>query len=64
MSEQTDQAVPELYHIKPAPACADHQFTHQGAMEVKCATCPIGFYLSGDEAVRDGHIYRGDQLLI
>ena len=51
---------------KPPITCTkgDHIFYQANTREAKCRTCPVGYILGFGMTVMDGHIYKGDELVI
>ena len=46
-------------------SCADeHGFVQTKVNEVQCMRCPVGYIIDSTDEVRDGHVYRGETLLI
>jgi hypothetical protein len=35
-----------------------------GMRRIRCDRCPVGFYITGDDELRDGHVYTKGKLLI
>ncbi len=55
----------EMITLKPSITCTDgHKFIYKSGIEVMCTQCPLGYQISSDMQVRDGHIYAGETLLI
>lgn len=42
----------------------NHFFTYISSMEVKCKKCPVGYPVSVNTQLVDGHLYIDDLLLI
>ena len=59
------EAKTERIKLGPSITCERkaHEFIRKGR-EAKCKKCPMGFVLSGQEEVKEGHIYLEDQFLI
>lgn len=41
-----------------------HEFAQVSANELECKKCHIGFISTPDFKLKDGHIYKGDKLVI
>ena len=42
------------------PRCK-HFFEYMSATEIKCQMCHIGYFVSGQERLENGHLYQGDK---
>ncbi len=51
---------------KPPITCEKgrHLFRQTGSREAKCISCPLGYILDPGMSVMDGHIYKGDDIVI
>ena len=60
----------EVIKLGPSLTCSKggHNFIvdgmEMGMRRVKCQRCPIGFYLSNKEELKDGHIYLHGTLMV
>jgi hypothetical protein len=41
-----------------------HKFTYKEAGEIICIKCNMGFYIQGDEHLKNGHLFKGDKRII
>ncbi len=55
----------EMIMLKPSVMCQEgHKFVYKSAIEVICTECPLGYQLTSDMKIKEGHIYAGETLLI
>jgi hypothetical protein len=60
----------EVIKLGPSLTCSKggHEFMvdgmEMGMRRIRCTRCPIGFYLSTKEELRDGHVYRQGKLMV
>ena len=56
----------EKLTIGPSVNCSNktHEFDRIKSMEAKCRKCGVGYILSPDCEVKDGHIYIDNMFLI
>jgi hypothetical protein len=45
-------------------SCKEHYFRYVNARNVLCKDCGVGYELSGDLTLKEGHIYFKDELLV
>lgn len=50
-----DKAEKYQVHLQRKPKC-EHYFEYKNAREIACKSCPVGYYLSGRERLKDGKI--------
>ena len=51
-------------HVLEKPAVCEHFFFRTAGTEVKCRKCPIGFYVSPDVELKEGHLYKHGSKMI
>ncbi len=42
----------------------DHHFVYVSGTEVECTKCPLGYGVTPETTIKDGHIYIEDELII
>ncbi len=50
--------------LKPNTVCTDHSFEYVSGTEVQCMKCPLGYGVTPETTVKDGHIYIKGELVI
>lgn len=53
----------ETIVLKDRVPC-EHEFAYRKANEVICSKCHAGFFLSGDEHLKDGHLFKGSKRIL
>lgn len=53
----------EDIELKERPKC-QHRFIYRKATEVGCIKCHMGFFIGGNDILKDGHLYLGGKLVI
>jgi hypothetical protein len=65
MEEKKDtKPIGELVTLKPNVIGREHYFEYVNGTEVQCAKCPLGYGVTPETTVRDGHIYIEGILVI
>lgn len=55
----------EQIKIQPSRMCqGGHHFRYSKGLEVKCEKCPVGYILPIGGALKDGHVYINEELVI
>lgn len=54
----------ELWTLKPNVIGGEHYFEYVNGVEVQCTKCPLGYGVTSDTEVKDGHIYLEGNLVI
>ena len=64
-SSEKDEPNDQLLKLGSNLICnKDHYFVYQGASEVRCTKCPIGYPISIGTECRNGHLYIHGELVI
>jgi len=53
----------EDIELKKKLPCS-HKFSYKSAGEVTCTKCNAGFFIQGDEELRHGHLFKGNNKII
>lgn len=61
--EYWKEAEVNKHEIKPPEAC-EHLFVRSSGTEVKCKKCPVGFIVTPDIELRDGHLFKHGSLMV
>ncbi len=64
VKEEKVEEQPEMVTLKPNIACSDHEFDYISGTEVQCRKCPLGYGVTPETTVKDGHIYIKGELVI
>jgi hypothetical protein len=54
----------EMVTLKPNVIGKEHNFRYVTGTEVECMKCPLGYTLSSESRLIDGHIYIKGDLVI
>jgi hypothetical protein len=41
-----------------------HKFAYKSGWEIICVKCNVGFFIQGDEELRHGHLYKGNEKIV
>lgn len=55
---------PEIHIPKENIIKGEHTFDYISGTEVMCRKCPLGYIVGPEEHIKDGHIYKGEILLV
>ncbi len=58
------ESKPEMVTLKPNIIGQEHYFEYVNGTEVMCTKCPLGYGVTPDTEVKDGHIYLEGNLVI
>ena len=56
----------EILTLQPSLTCkkGTHFFIRKSGTEVNCTMCPIGYNIGPSMSVKNGHIYKGNEIVI
>lgn len=46
------------------PETCEHNFVRKTGMDVHCSKCPVGFIITPDIEIKDGHLMKHGSLMI
>lgn len=58
------ESKPEVVTLKPNVIGKEHHFEYVNGTEVQCTTCPLGYGVTPDTEIIEGHIYLEGNLVI
>ncbi len=62
--ENLQQEENNIVTLKPNIICSEHYFEYVNGTEVMCTKCPLGYGVTPDTEVKDGHIFLEGNLVI
>ncbi len=64
VKEKKEEDLSQMVTLKPNVIGAEHEFRYVTGTEVECMKCPLGYQLTGESKLIDGHIYIKEILVI
>lgn len=51
------------HELQTSPACR-HKFLRVKPQQIECERCNMGLYITKEDKIKKGHLYRGNKLII
>ncbi len=64
VKEKKEEDLSQMVTLKPNVIGTEHEFRYVTGTEVECMKCPLGYQLTGESELKDGHIYIKGILVI